>query len=120
VILSKPFQPEFLCINHMPRGFYIKQDGPEKEANERYVVEPSYDSKQASEGVNGIPLVLNPALPKNADVLEVQLLRGGKKQPITIGKSNVKVIKFDDITIRVQTRKSGSSWVIEFFELTKA
>ena len=45
MILSKPFQPEFFCINHMPREFFIKQKEPEKEANERYFIKAGYDSK---------------------------------------------------------------------------
>ena len=54
VILSKPFQPEFLCINHLHTKLSFHQWEPARDINQRYDLEHG-----------GLPIVLNPALPKN-------------------------------------------------------
>ena len=62
--------------------------------------------------------MLNPALPKNADVLTVKMEGSKRQHEVDIGKIKVKELNFGDENgqkIQVSTRKSGSCWIIEFF-----
>lgn len=71
----------------------------------------------------GLPIVLNPALPKNADMLIVQLEGSSKKLEVDIGKIKINELNFGEEAqqkVQVSTRKSGSCWVIEFFSNTAA
>ena len=64
----------------------IKQKEPGTDVNDRYILEAGYDMNETDkrEGSYGLPIVLNPILPKNDDVLSVQLYSGGKKFNVTI------------------------------------
>ena len=86
VVFQHPLEPEFFCINYTPYELKVKQ----KEQSNEYKND-SYMLKAASQatGSSGLPIVLNPALPKSADELKISMHQKGKNFNVKIGKNEV-------------------------------
>jgi len=70
MVFSHPFEPEFFCINYTNHELEIKQkELSRSDANDEYTL----GSVSGYNDPQGLPIVLNPALPKSADELTIAL-----------------------------------------------
>ena len=103
VILSKPFQPEFLCVNHLPYEVFVQQKEPsgKDDVNTEFILESASGIPVVA---TGKAIVLNPALGKESEVITVSLTDNFKKShDIDMGMIKVKELNFGEDKLLVST-----------------
>ena len=68
----------------------LKQKDKDKFKNIDYTLTEGFSDP------SGLPIVLNPSMPKSADVLQVWIVNDGKKHNIKIGSNKVTQMSFEN------------------------